>query len=140
MGRCGSGTRAARGLGLVVWGLLVALPARAEAGLSALPFWPAAPLVIAITLGAGGLAGRVAGDIPERAGAPPLPRVKLVQDLAPALLVAPPAPVASFVMPTHLPEAPGIAFEYGPRTLILRPDLHLTRDRHGALLGLRGTF
>ncbi|MFT3924839.1 MAG: hypothetical protein QM778_20055 [Myxococcales bacterium] len=146
MGSWGNRTRAASVWGVCLLGLLASAPARAEAGLSALAFWPAAPMVIATTLVGSGLAGLVVRSAP-RVGVEltpetrRLPRVRLVHtDPQPALLVTPPALAARFVMPTRLPEPPGFHFDHGPRAVVLRPDLRLTNDRRGAFVSLRGSF
>jgi len=127
-------------------------PARAEPALSALPFWPAAPMVIATTLGAGvigkrGAATRLswgpsalveAGVAAREQNSVKLPRVRLLATEGQmSLLRAPPA-LSARPWSERLPAPPGLAIENGPRSLVLSPDVRVTRS--GAFLCLRGTF
>lgn len=131
------------GVFVVTWLLAAAAsPARAAAALSALPFWPAAPMVIATTLGVGVVGKR--GSAPKLAWGPSALSEKLPRfSHSPTggqttdLLRSPPA-LSAQPWSEWLPEPPGFAFENGPRSLVVNPNVRVTRS--GAFLTLQGTF
>src|SRR4051794_13657624 len=121
MGRRGKGSRT------LVWGLVClaglgsAARARADPGLSALPFWPAAPMVIATSLSAG-MVG-IPPDVPKfslgLASRPTeLPRVRLLPADQQAFWLGAPPLSSRLAMPGCMPQPPGIEIEHGPRLLI----------------------
>ena len=98
-------------------------------------------MVIATTLGAGVIGKRAAAtNLPwgpsELSGK--LPHVRLPTADGQIALLRPPPALSGRPWSERLPAPPGLAIENGPRSLVLSPDVRVTRS--GAFLCLRGTF